>query len=237
MIQRYIEINRILRKIVYFAWDAIHPQTEDYTQVYISSYLQREIRELERLWPQGITKRSLVDLRENAKRCDRKNFIEIIDKVIPKIEDTLDNYFSSQPTGDITVGIIDFLHPAIIASSYGQFRNGHYRDAVFNSVVAVFDLIRKKTNIDKDGSNLVEEVFSLTRPKLVISNLDTESGRDEQKGYIEILRGAYLAVRNPKAHSLLTDLDEFKAAQYLIFASLLARRVDEAHIVSEGIKQ
>jgi hypothetical protein len=45
---------------------------------------------------------------------------------------------------------------------------------------------------------------------------------------MQILVGAYLGIRNPKAHSLNHDLDPEKAAQYLIFASLLARRIYEA---------
>ena len=154
-----------------------------------------------------------------------------MDKMIPNIEDVIDSYFSSQPTGDITVGIIDFLHPAIIASSYAQFRNGQYRDAVLNAIMAVFELIRRKIKSDKDGSELVCEALSLSKPKLIISTLDTESGRNEQKGYLQILQGAFWGIRNPKAHSLSTDLDKSKAAQYLVFASLLARRIDEAHVV------
>lgn len=45
---------------------------------------------------------------------------------------------------------------------------------------------------------------------------------------MQILVGAYLGIRNPKAHSLNHDLDPEKAAQYLIFSSLLARRIYEA---------
>jgi uncharacterized protein (TIGR02391 family) len=56
----------------------------------------------------------------------------------------------------------------------------------------------------------------------------TESGKNDQKGFLQIYQGAFLGVRNPKAHSLAHDLDQIKAAQYLVFASLLARRVDEA---------
>ena len=228
MIQQYIDINRILRKIVYYAWDAIQSQVEDDTQVYISSYLQREVRELERIWPQGLTRKPLANLRDNAKRCDNQSFVEIIDKAIPDIEDALDSYFVSQPTADITFGVIDFLHPEIIKSSYTQFKNGQYRDAVLNSIIAVFDLIRKRTNLGKDGVELVEEALSLTRPKLIISELDSDSGQNEQKGFIQILKGAFQAIRNPKAHSLATDLDKSKTAEYLIFASLLARRIEEA---------
>jgi len=230
MIQNYIDLNRRLRKIVCLCWDAVHPQTEDDTLPYICSYLQQEVRDLERLWPQGLTKKPLANLRDSAKRCDPKDCWEIIEEVMPKLEDALDYYFSSQPTTDITSGIVDFLHPAIIKSSYAQFRDGQYRDAVLNAIMAVFELIRKKTKIDKDGSELVCEVLSLSKPKLIISNLKTDSGRNEQKGYLQILQGAYLGIRNPKAHSLSTDLDKPKTAQYLIFASLLARRIDEAII-------
>ena len=231
MIQQYIDINRLLRKIVYLAWDALQPEIEVITQAYISNYLQQEVRELERLWPEGLTRKPLANLRDNAKRCDNESFTEIIDKSIRDVQDTLDSYFASQPTLDITFGIIDFLHPAIIKSSYAQFRNEQYRDAVLNAIMAVYELIRKKIKSDKDGSELVCEALSTNNPKLIISNLNTDSGKNEQKGYLQILQGAYWAIRNPKAHSLSTDLNKLKAAQYLVFASLLARRIDEAHMV------
>jgi uncharacterized protein (TIGR02391 family) len=106
---------------------------------------------------------------------------------------------------------------------------------VFNAFVAVFDLLRTKTGLDKDGAQLVNEALSLDRPRLVISTLATESGLSEQKGFIQILQGAYQGVRNPKAHSLASDLDEATAAQYLVFASLLARRIDEAKAANARI--
>jgi len=43
-----------------------------------------------------------------------------------------------------------------------------------------------------------------------------------------MLQGAYLAVRNPPAHTLLHDLDEREASQYLVMASLFVRRIKEA---------
>jgi uncharacterized protein (TIGR02391 family) len=68
---------------------------------------------------------------------------------------------------------------------------------------------------------------------MVLSTLKTESGKNEQKGFLQILQGAYLGIRNPKAHSLLSDLDEQKALQYLVFASLLARRIEDAKRVAK----
>jgi uncharacterized protein (TIGR02391 family) len=126
------------------------------------------------------------------------------------------------------VGLENLLHPIIHMHSFQQYLNGHYRDAVLNSMLAVFDLIRDRTSLDSDGSALVTEAFSLDRAKLILSEIDTESGRNDQKGFMQIFIGAYLGIRNPKAHSLAHDLDKTKAAQYLVFASLLARRVHEA---------
>jgi len=44
---------------------------------------------------------------------------------------------------------------------------------------------------------------------------------------MQIFKGAYQGIRNPKAHSMTHYQTAMKAAQYLVFASLLARRIDE----------
>jgi hypothetical protein len=58
--------------------------------------------------------------------------------------------------------------------------------------------------------------------------LESESGKNDQKGFMQILIGAYLGIRNPKAHSLVNRLTKNEADQYLIFASLLAERICQA---------
>jgi len=50
---------------------------------------------------------------------------------------------------------------------------------------------------------------------------------------IQIFKGVYQGVRNPKAHSLTSDLTEIEAAQYMVLASLLARRVEQATLVDQ----
>jgi uncharacterized protein (TIGR02391 family) len=123
------------------------------------------------------------------------------------------------------------LHPVVMESSYRQFRDGHLREAVLNAIIAVFTMVKEKTELDLDGNNLAECAFSVDRPKLRIGDLNTSSGRNDQIGFMNILKGAYQSIRSPKAHSLRHDLDEVKARQYLVFASILARRVDESEIV------
>lgn len=125
--------------------------------------------------------------------------------------------------------IVRILHPVIVKNSYKLYLDGYLREAVLNSVTAVFDLIRARCAADKDGDALIGEVFSLANPRLILSEIETESGQNDQKGFMQLYKGAYQGIRNPKAHSLTHNLNRVKALQYLVFASLLARRVEEAH--------
>lgn len=128
----------------------------------------------------------------------------------------------------LEISIKQFLHPLIHETSYHFFLNGHYREAVLNSFVAIFDLVRERTGLDLDGARLAQKAFSADNPLLMLSDTSTDSGRNEQTGFMNIFCGAYQGIRNPNAHTLEHDLNQNKAAQYLIFASLLAARVTEA---------
>jgi uncharacterized protein (TIGR02391 family) len=232
MIDKYVAINRYLRTIATRCRDASDGELGmlhdgDYVEGLIAEYIQRDVRDLLHAWPVDLED-ALV--KEMGQRAQQGGYREILTDLLPRIEDQVDNYFASKPSGDISSALVDLLHPVVFDSSFTQFRAGRLRDAVLNAVVAVFDLLRTRTGLDMDGAQLVTEALSLERPKLIISTLTTESGRNEQKGFIQILQGAYLGIRNPKAHSLSSDLDMAKAAQYLVFASLLARRIDEAQI-------
>ncbi len=128
------------------------------------------------------------------------------------------------------------LHPKIVEAALSQFETHHYRDAILNAFIAVFDYIRERTGLDLDGENLINTAFSLNRPLLLLNKLKTQSDRNEQLGFMDIFKGAYKGIRSPKAHSLITQLSSVKAYEYLIFASLLARRIEEAKLVSSRIK-
>lgn len=128
------------------------------------------------------------------------------------------------------LGFEELLHPIITDNCYKSYKDGHYRDSVLNSVTAIYDYIRERSKSTGDGDELIGKVLSMNNPILVLSELETVSGRNDQKGFMQIFKGAYQGIRNTKAHSLLHDITPMKAAQYLIFASLLARRVEEAKV-------
>lgn len=229
-LQRCIEINRIIRSISLKTNDIIinFILFDGDSVSILSPYIVQDLLHLKNLWPPSLNNDLISDLENNLKNFDQNRYIQLRDTDLPKLGFDIDQYFLSLHYPSIGHEIETLLHPLIIESSYSQFKNGHFRDAVLNSIVAIFDLIRKRTEIDQDGSILIAEAFGLKNPKLIFSDLETESGKNEQKGFIQILQGVYQGIRNPKAHSLFSDLEELETIQYLIFSSVLIRRVEEA---------
>ena len=131
----------------------------------------------------------------------------------------------------MSVSYDGLLHPVIRDIAMTHLESGNYRNAILDAVTGLFDMLRARTRLDLDGDNLCNAAFSPHRPILIFSNLEGESGHNDQRGFMDLFKGVYRGVRNPKAHSLAHDLNETKAGQYLVFLSLLARRLDEAKLV------
>ncbi len=230
MLDKYIALNRVLRNIsaaAHEAADAEHFDKDGFGPCVAHSLLNRSVSDLVHLWPFGVDRSLIDELTNSLKKADFSTYVDITNSIIPRIEDAIDAYFNSQPIGEISSSILDLLHPRVTVCSYSHFRANRFRDAILNAFIAVFDLIRERTGLDKDGAELVAEAFSLQHPLLIFSDLQTESGKNEQKGFIQILQGAYLGVRNPKAHTLQSDADQASCAQYLVFASLLCKKIEE----------
>lgn len=126
--------------------------------------------------------------------------------------------------------IWDLLHPEIVRVAKSRFDSGHYADSVeaafkeINTILKV--LVKDKIGEELDGSPLMQRAFSLSNPIVTISDLSTESGRNIQKGYLQIFSGAITGIRNPKAHENLI-IDRKSAIHFLFLASLLMSKLDE----------
>jgi uncharacterized protein (TIGR02391 family) len=161
---------------------------------------------------------------------------EILDRDIPALDEFLESTLLERLQDNQAVAATPaahrdapaLLHAVVIEHALPHLQQGHFRDAVLNAVTAVFDLIRERTGLSIDGAQLVAAAFSLEKPLLLIADLNNESGRNEQKGFIQVLQGVYSGVRNARAHSLKHDLNRTTAMQYLVLASLLASRIEAA---------
>jgi uncharacterized protein (TIGR02391 family) len=108
------------------------------------------------------------------------------------------------------------------------FRDGHYAEAVEAAVKALNQLVRLRSGVeDKDGTQLMESVFSPNNPVLKFNSLSDQSDKDEQKGFMMMFSGAISGLRNPRAHKLIKD-DPERALEFIAFISLLAKLAKSA---------
>lgn len=120
------------------------------------------------------------------------------------------------------------LHPAIERAAGRLFRDGHYANAIEDAVKALNGLVRLNSGVDdRDGTSLMEFVFSPKAPILKFNSLSDQSDLDEQKGFMMMFSGAVAGLRNPRAHKLIQD-DPERALEFIAFISLLAKLADKA---------
>jgi uncharacterized protein (TIGR02391 family) len=74
----------------------------------------------------------------------------------------------------------------------------------------------------------MSHAFGGENPPFVLTDLRGPSGVNEQEGWKLIFMGAMKGIRNPKAHERIVQTDAERTLEYLAFASLLMRRLDDA---------
>lgn len=129
------------------------------------------------------------------------------------------------------------LHPKVQEHSLNLFENGHYAEAIFESVKALNNYVKDKAQIiDKDLSNAMAKAFDENKPIIRLNDLVTRSDKDEQEGFKFLYMGAMKGIRNPKAHDTIKQEDKNKTLEYLAFISLLFRRAEEGKVEKSNNK-
>jgi uncharacterized protein (TIGR02391 family) len=119
------------------------------------------------------------------------------------------------------------LHPKIGEAAGKLYLDGHYANAIVDAVKALNNLVRLHSGKDLDGDKLMTTVFSPDKPIIRFNDLEDQSARDEQKGFMMMFAGAVTGLRNPRAHKLIKD-DPERALEFIDFVSLLAKLLDGA---------
>ena len=119
------------------------------------------------------------------------------------------------------------LHSDIERAAEALYRNGHYANAIEDAVKALNGVVRLRSGLELDGMPLMERVFGPGNPVLKFNDLQTQSDRDEQKGFMMLFSGAVAGLRNLRAHAFIQD-DPERALEFIAFVSLLAKLLDGA---------
>lgn len=130
------------------------------------------------------------------------------------------------------------IHGMISNVCKKKYFDGHYADAVESAFKEVNSRCKKiyKTKVgeEKDGSDLMNKLFSPNNPMLAFEDNSTDSGKNVQQGYMQIFSGSMTGIRNPKAqeNQVLTKESAYKR---LMLASLLMEKIDEAENYEKGL--
>jgi len=116
------------------------------------------------------------------------------------------------------------LHPRVQMIARQRFSASHYADAVEATLKELASVIRnlvlQRSGPELDGVSLMQTAFSPKNPVIVLADLSTQSGRDIQRGYMDLFSGTMAAIRNPKAHGNIVITSE-RALHLLFLASML----------------
>jgi len=150
---------------------------------------------------------------------------------------------------ELSLNLFDKMqfHPKVVEASKDCFIAGNYREAILNAFICLIDYVKERTGLDLDGDDLMNQVFSINYDKeqrritkypiIRINELKNKSDRDEQQGFMFLCKGAAGGIRNPKAHKLIPQSNPLHTLEYLSFASLLVRRVEEGKIEKPNNKE
>lgn len=153
--------------------------------------------------------------------------IATLNTAISMLEERLEDMGAS-PVGKARRAIEGLdLHRDIEEAAGQLYRDGHYSNAVLAAANALTALVKYRSGHTQDGVDLMNNVFSLNKPVLKLNDLQDDSDRNEQKGFMMLLGGVVTALRNPRAHKQIDD-DPEEAVEFIAFISLLAKRVDNA---------
>jgi uncharacterized protein (TIGR02391 family) len=120
------------------------------------------------------------------------------------------------------------IHVEVTKYCAPELLQDNYFHAVFEATKGLAQRIRDLSGIQTDGAALVDAVFSIDRPLLALNTLRTETEKSEHKGFAQLLKGCFAAVRNPLAHEpKILWKGEDDAADYLSLISLLHRKLDD----------
>lgn len=123
------------------------------------------------------------------------------------------------------------FHAEIERVSGQLYRDRHYKQAALEAYIRVIEEVRNRSGLALDGDGLMNHAFGFEgrTPVIQFNSLQTESEKDEQKGFMFLFKGI-VGLRNSKAHSNRLFDDPYRAHDYLALASVLMRVLEIATI-------
>lgn len=122
------------------------------------------------------------------------------------------------------------FHYLVIMHSQRLFAQGNYFHAVFESSKAYYKDVKIKSQSDKDGQQLMLNVWGCDNGVLKATTCQSQTDKDFQDGIKFISGGLMGAIRNPIAHepAITWPIDKQDCLDILSLISFLYRQLDKA---------
>lgn len=155
---------------------------------------------------------------------------EIRSRLIPWLIDKQKEISNSLYAADVNPDVpleLSGLHPLVQKTAGELYKNGHFRQAILDTYIALVEAVKVKSGEYKlDNTPLMQSVFSPRTPVIKVSD-----DADEQQGFMWLFSGAVMAIRNPKAHRLIEQNDPQRTLEWLSYASVLLRVIDDSQLI------
>ncbi|ETT44729.1 TIGR02391 family protein [Paenibacillus sp. FSL H7-689] len=113
-----------------------------------------------------------------------------------------------------------------------NYDNESYSSAILDAIHLLTETIRNKTGLEGDGSSLVGQAFGSSSPMIQLNKGQTESEKNVQKGMVDLLRGVYTTIRNPRSHDKHSD-SKSDADSIILFLDYILKLIDKSKIQFE----
>jgi len=125
------------------------------------------------------------------------------------------------------------IHGDVLTFCRAEYLDQNYFHCILEASKSLAHKIRDKSQVDGDGGQLVDTVFSINKPRLALNSLRTETEQSDQKGFANLLRGIFGSFRNPAAHNpkIYWAINEKDALDALTIISYAHRRLDQCAVV------
>lgn len=127
-------------------------------------------------------------------------------------------------------------HPMVKESAKKAFEAEDWCGAVRHAVISLYDVIRKKSGVEGDGTELIRRVFRGKNPVLRFRELAPSHIKNVEDGMIDLLEGFSKSVRNVYMHSEVKVSKEV-ALQLISLACYLAKCIEDNTEFAERIDQ
>lgn len=120
------------------------------------------------------------------------------------------------------------VHSKIFEYCKAELLAQNYFHSVFEAVKSIAEIIRQKTNLGSDGSELIDTAFSIRNPLIKINDLSNETEESEHKGFANLIKGVFGMFRNTTAHApkIIWEINETDALDIMSTISLIHRKLE-----------